>query len=98
MTGNVDCHQGCVSSSGDEERNMNMNSVPSWNVTGGGGGGSGLAAPIIGEVASSAVFARAEAPADLDMNLPLTGAVGGGGGFRLMLLVNRFGPLLRRIP
>ena len=35
---NVDCHLGCVPSSGDEERNgheLYMNSVPSRDVTGG---------------------------------------------------------------
>ena len=45
---NVDCHQGRVPSLGDEERDMNMNSVPSRDVTGkasglteaGGGGGA----------------------------------------------------------
>ena len=65
-----------------------------------GGGGSGLtltgvAAPVVAEVASSAVFVGAAAPADLAGtmlpavagigvpavvgNLPLTGVVGGGG-------------------
>ena len=62
VAGNVDCHRGRVPSSGDEERNMN--SVPSRGVTGGGGGASGLtvngvAAPVISEVASLAVFVGA---------------------------------------
>ena len=40
VAGNVDFHRERVPSSGDEERNMNMNSVPSRNVTGGWGGGA----------------------------------------------------------
>ena len=97
VAGNVDCHWGHVPSSGDEERNMN--SVPSRDVTGWASGltVTGVAAPVISEVASSAVFVGAEAPADLggtilpavagiDVpavvgNLPLTGVV--GGSFRL---------------